>query len=127
MNSTKKVLLAEDDPVISKILVNTLSEKGFTVIHAHDGEETIEMAKSESPDLILLDIIMPRKDGQEVLKELQESDWGKDIPVIVLTNLSFLEYEDEVIRNKVLDYLIKTKTSLDEIVTKVDQALQTES
>ena len=80
----KKVLLAEDDKFLATAMGDKLTREGFTVLLAANGVETINQAKAEHPDLILLDIIMPQKTGFEVLSELRLDPTTRDIPVIVL-------------------------------------------
>jgi CheY-like chemotaxis protein len=82
-----KVLLVEDDPMVSRLYERVLTAGGHEVMLAMDGDEGITMAFSDKPDLILLDIMMPKKNGMEVLEELKKDNQTKEIPVIVLTNL----------------------------------------
>jgi len=82
-----KILFIEDEPTLQKELHEVLKQEEYEIFGAFDGVEGLEIAKKEKPDLILLDLILPKKDGFEVLKELKEDDNTKDIPVIVLTNL----------------------------------------
>jgi DNA-binding response OmpR family regulator len=115
----KKILIVEDE----KNLLNVLSEKvrslNYTVIEAKDGEEGIRKYKSEMPDLILLDIIMPLKSGFEVLEELKIKLKSK-VPVIILSNLS--ESQDiETAKNLgAVDYLTKSNLTLEEIMLKIN-------
>jgi len=83
----QKILFVEDEPNLQKAIGEVLKQEGFEILAALDGEQGLNLAKKEKPDLILLDLILPKKDGFEVLKELKESEEMKDIPVIVLTNL----------------------------------------
>ena len=82
-----KILIAEDDEFLLKVYRMTLEQEKFDVVIAKDGEESLKQAAKETPDLILLDILMPKKDGFDVLKELKENEDLKDIPVIILSNL----------------------------------------
>ena len=80
-----KVLLVDDDPVILKLLQVNFEMEGYTVSCANDGVEGLEMARANHPDIVLLDIMMPRMDGLQVTKELKSSDDTKDIPIILLS------------------------------------------
>jgi len=80
-----KVLLVDDDPVILKLLQVNFEMEGYTVVCANDGVEGLEKARSERPDIVLCDIMMPRMDGLEVTRELKGSDDTKDIPIILLS------------------------------------------
>ena len=122
----KTILVVEDDPPILKTLVDKLTEEGFRIIEAHDGEEGLMIADRDHPDLILLDIVMPKMDGMTMLKKLrQENEWGKSVPVILLTNLS---PDEEKINKGITEdepayYLIKTNWSLNDVVQKVRERL----
>jgi DNA-binding response OmpR family regulator len=102
-----KLLIVEDDPSISSLLGEYLADEGFNVVVAHDGEQGLEMAASERPHLILLDVMMPKKDGLTVLKELRMTKTGKDIPVIMLTNQQSIEEVNQALASGVHDYFIK--------------------
>ena len=119
-NSKKiKILLIEDDPFLLNMYNTKFELEGFLVITANDGEKGSKLALKEEPDIILLDILLPKKDGFEVLEELKTNNKTKDIPVILLTNLS---QKNEVERGLLLgaiDYLIKAHFMPSEIVTKI--------
>jgi two-component system alkaline phosphatase synthesis response regulator PhoP len=82
----KTVLLIEDDALISEALTDGLKQAGFKVINAFDGDEGLALALKHHPDLILLDLMMPKKSGHEVLEELRKDTWGQSVPITVLTN-----------------------------------------
>lgn len=114
--SKKKILLAEDDKFISIAYRDGLSKAGFEVVYASDGAEALALARSGSPDLILLDLIMPVKNGFETLEEIQKDEKLSQIPVIVLSNLG---QETDIAKAKDLganDYLIKSNYSLSEVI-----------
>lgn len=117
----KKIALIEDGAVIREMYKMKLEMEGYDVICAEDGEKALEVIKKEIPDLILLDILMPKKDGFEVLKELKDSqdDSVRSIPVIMLTNLSNKEDIVEAEKFGVVDYIVKAKTSPSEIINKI--------
>ena len=83
----KKILFIEDESALQKTFGEILKQEGYEMISALDGEVGLRLAKTQKPDLVLLDLILPRVHGFEVLKELKEAQETKDIPVIVLTNL----------------------------------------
>lgn len=117
------VLVAEDDKFYVSIYQSKLEREGYDVVIAKDGNETIEMLKKHQPDLLLLDLIMPVKDGFETLRELRANPETKDMKVIVFSNLG---QEDDIERVKaigVTDYLVKTNISIQEMVEKVKQHL----
>ncbi len=97
--------------------------EGFDVLQAKNGEEGLQSALGNHPDLILLDIIMPKIDGITVLKKLRVHQWGSSVPVIVLTNLSSVVVDKEV-QEDVSEFLVKTEWDLADVVTKVKEVLQ---
>lgn len=120
----KIILIAEDEPSLMSALRDKLTQECFEVIEAYDGEECLKMIASHNPDLILLDIIMPKMDGMTVLEKLKEDDANKNIPVIILTNLSNFRDIQEAAKRGAHDYLIKTDWSLEDIVMKIKKNLK---
>lgn len=115
----KKILVVEDEAVLQKTMVEFLIEDGFVALGASDGEEGIKMAKKENPDLILLDIILPLKDGFEVLAEIRAEEGLKNTPVILLTNLDNPENIQKAFEYGVSTYLVKSNYTLEDIARKV--------
>jgi len=114
-----KIVLAEDDRFISIAYVDCLTCAGFEVIYVTDGSEAIKKIKSEKPDIILLDSIMPGKNGFEVLEEIKKDPEVKNIPVIILSNLG---QDSDVQKCKELgavDCFIKSKLSMDSVAGKI--------
>lgn len=83
----KKILVAEDDPGIRTALKFVLADEGFDVVFAHDGEAALEAARAERPDAILLDHVMPKLDGRQVLEALRADESTRDVPVLLVTGL----------------------------------------
>jgi len=119
----KTILVVEDESAIKGALCDKLTKEGFSVLEAKDGQEGLEMAKANHPDLILLDVVMPVMDGIAMLKALRQDDWGKDAQVMLLTNLSEQEKVADAVELGSLDYLIKTDWSLVEVVEKIKAKL----
>lgn len=129
LKNAKKILLieiVEDEEQILKILSEKFAREGFETVEAADGEDGLKQALGHKPDLILLDLLMPRMDGIAMLNKLREDAWGKDVPVIILTNLNDREKIAAATENKAFDYLIKADWRLDDIVRKVKQRLGAE-
>jgi len=120
----KKILIVEDDLPILGVLVEMFEREKFEVLKARDGEKGLNMAIKKKPDLILLDIVMPKMDGVTVLQKLREDKWGKDVPIILLTNLISAEKASEAAQSGVRDYLVKTDWKLEDVVKKVRQKLE---
>ncbi len=114
-----KILLVEDDKFLSDMYVTKFSKLGYEIEAAYDGEEGIRKIKKLRPDIILLDIRLPLKDGFEVLRETKEDQKTKNIPVILLTNLGQKEDIKEGLKLGAVDYLIKAQFTPQEIVDKV--------
>ena len=119
----KKILLIEDEAALQKTLGDVLGQEGYGIVSALDGEAGLRMAKSTSPDLILLDLILPKMNGFEVMKELKEDAFTKDIPVIVLTNLEGVSDIDKAISLGAKTYLVKAEYSLEEVIEKIKVVL----
>ncbi len=119
----KKILFIEDESALQKTFSEILKKEGYEMISALDGEIGLRLAKTKSPDLILLDLILPKIHGFEVLKQLKETPETKDIPIIVLTNLEGISDVNKAIELGATTYLVKTKYSLKEVVEKIEKAL----
>lgn len=117
------ILIIEDESALQKTMGDALSMEGYKTISALDGEIGLRLAKEKKPDLILLDLIMPKINGFEVLKNLKADESTKTIPVIVLTNLEGMADVDKAIELEATTYLVKTQYSLEEVVQKIKQVL----
>jgi len=120
----KKILFIEDEPTLQKTLGRALEQEGFEILSALDGEIGITKAKESKPDLILLDLILPKMDGFEVLKRLKENEETKDIPVIILTNLENPEDIEKVLSLGATTYLVKANYDLEEVIDKIKDMLK---
>jgi CheY-like chemotaxis protein len=124
-NGPRRVLLAEDDRFLRRAAEASLRRHGLEVLTAADGEEALRIARAEPLDLILLDVMMPKLDGFEVLSSLKQDDATAHIPVLVLSNLG---QERDVAQAKALGavaFLVKANLSLQDLVDRVDAALAT--
>lgn len=119
-----KILLAEDDKFISKAYNDGLKRAGFEIQTASDGLQAMEVLDTFTPDIILLDIIMPEMNGFEVLKKVKESPKWKTIPVLVLSNLGQQSDIKKALSLGAANYLIKSDFSLEEIVKKITNTLK---
>jgi len=115
----KTILIVEDEQTFLDILTLRFEQEGFTVMSAHNGKEGLELALAHHPAIILLDIIMPLMDGVAMIDELRKDPWGKDAPVVLLSNLSDVEKTIDTASRHVTDYWVKSDTSLDDVVEKV--------
>lgn len=119
MEKQKKVLIVEDEAPLVKAMVNKFSSQSFKTLTANDGVEGLRLALTEKPDLILLDVILPKMDGLTLLAEIQKTDWGKTVDVIILTNLSDNKKLDAARASGSYDYLIKTDWKINDVLAEV--------
>jgi two-component system, OmpR family, response regulator MprA len=122
-DSPKKVLVVDDEKDLRDAMTTALSYQGYAVTSAVDGIEAMDEAKRTLPDLILLDIMMPRQDGITTLKAIKKEAWGKNIPVIIMTVLDDMAKVAEAIEAGASEYLVKTDIPLGTIVQKVKDRL----
>ena len=119
----KKILFIEDESALQKTFEEVLKNEGYQLIPALDGESGLRSALKEKPNLILLDLILPKVHGFDVLKKLKENKETKHIPIIVLTNLEGIEEVEKAIELGATSYLVKAQYSLEEVVEKIKKAL----
>lgn len=119
-----QILLVEDDVFLSGIYQKKFEMEGFKITTADNGEKGLIEAKKKMPDIILLDILLPKMDGFSVLKALKEDNETKDIPVILLTNLGQKDDVEKGLEAGAVDYLIKAHFKPSEIVEKVRKVLK---
>lgn len=124
MDKKNKILLIEDDPMIARMYQRKFEKEGFQITLAFNGEEGMEALKKEKPDIILLDIMMPKMNGIEVLKAVKANQDLKEIPVVMLTNLG--DRPEDVEKCKELgavDYWVKANISLKDVVEKIKKII----
>lgn len=124
MCSMKRILFIEDEAALQKTFGDILKSEGFEVISALDGETGLNLAKKENPDLVLLDLILPKIPGLDVLKEIKQNENTKNIPVIVLTNVESIDKIDKALELGAMTYLVKSDYSLEDVIAKIKKALE---
>jgi len=117
------ILLVEDERNLQRTLSDLLEDEGHEVVSAMNGKEGLVEAKEEQPDLILLDLILPKLHGFKVLKKLKNTEKTKDIPVIILTNLEGTDDVQKALEMGVTTYLVKSDYELSEVLNKVEETL----
>lgn len=115
----KKILIIEDEEIMLDLLQRKLTNNGYEISIARNGEDGLKMIKETKPDLILLDIIMPKMSGMEVLEGMQKDKEVKSIPVIIISNSGQPVELDRAKKLGVKDWLIKTEFDPQEVVDKV--------
>ena len=118
-----KVLVVEDDRFLTSAYRAKLTKSGYEVQMAGDGEEALQILQQFHPDIILLDLVMPRKDGFATLSEIKQQASLKNIPVIVASNLGQKEDIDKAMGLGATDFIIKSDLSMDDLVTKIESIL----
>ena len=119
----EKILIIEDESALQKTLGELFKREGYTIFNALNGEIGLSSAKKEKPDLILLDLILPKMNGFEVLESLKTEEETKNIPVIILTNLERNEDVDKALGLGATTYLIKANYDIKDVLEKVRNTL----
>jgi DNA-binding response OmpR family regulator len=125
MDTMKKVLIVDDEQDLLTPLSSALEHEGYRVLRATDGVQGLDIALAEHPDVMVLDLLMPEKDGHQLLAELRKDPWGKDAKVIVMTSHDSFDSVAEVLGKGVHEYAVKSQTSLREIIEKINTAIGT--
>jgi CheY-like chemotaxis protein len=123
-NVKNKVLVVEDDEILREVYALKLSMEGFDVVTAGDGMDGLEQAEESAPDLIILDMMMPRMDGIEFLRAYSKKPKGGNAKVLVASNKTISQEIDEAKRLGASDYLVKSQITPDELVVQVRKLLQ---
>ena len=125
----KKILIIEDEKSLRGALVDFLLLKNYIPLEAKNGQEGLEIALLQHPDIILLDLIMPEMDGMTTLKKIREDAWGAQVPIIILTNLSPTKEQSSTIGtdltaiDSLTHYLIKSDWKLHDVVKEIEKIL----
>lgn len=120
----KTILFVEDEAALQKTFGDMAEIKGYKMISALDGEAGIKLAKSTHPDLILLDLVLPKVHGLDVLKQLKNEGDTKEIPIIILTNLEGINEVERALELGAMTYLVKAQYNLEEVFEKIQKTLE---
>lgn len=123
MDVMTKIAIIEDDPVINQMYRMKFEADGFEVQIADNGRRGVGLVEAFAPDIILLDLQMPHMDGAEALTQIRAHDWGKTIPVIILTNLGEEEAPKALRDLGIHSYIVKADLTPRQVVTRVKEAL----
>jgi CheY-like chemotaxis protein len=122
-NSSPIILLVEDDHILSRMYTEKFKHDGIRVLNAYDGETGLRLALEQKVDLILLDIMLPKLSGTDLLERLRQDPRGKDIPVVALTNLAEKKEEEKALQYGVKEYLIKAMQTPEQVIEKIKKHL----
>lgn len=122
--TSKKILVIEDNISMLNVLTEKLSEKGFRVMEASDGQKGLALALGKNPDLVVLDLRLPKLSGRELLGIMRKNKKGKTVPVIILTNDISPESAEDTLKKAAPAYFIKSETSLNTIVEAIQYHLK---
>jgi len=117
------VLIVDDEDALTSVLARKFTDEGITAYTAENGKVGLEVAFEKHPDVILLDIMMPEMDGFDVMKALQDDEWGRGVPVILLTNSSSIDTVAKAVSSGMSEFLVKTEMKLDQVVDHVKNRL----
>ena len=123
MSDKKTVLIIEDDSSLNKMYKDALRRAGLDVLTAFNGEEGLKLINTEKPDLILLDLMMPKIDGFAVLEKMKDNSEVNDIPVIILTNYGDIENIAKTVEMGVREFSIKSQNTPDQVIAKITRIL----
>ncbi len=123
----KKILILEDEEIILDLLSDKLSKQGYEITTARNGKDGMDMMEKEIPDLLLTDVIMPEKNGFDVISEMRQNELLRNVPVIIISNSGQPVEIDKAKALGVLDWVIKTEFDPQEIIEKVKQVLMKEN
>jgi len=121
--TNKRIMWVEDDVFLSDIIARKCKSNRCELLHTTNADDTFSMLKNDTPDIIILDILLPGKNGYEILEELKKSDITKNIPVIILSNFGQKEEIEKGLKLGAEKYLIKATLTLDEILSEVNNVL----
>ncbi len=124
MSDVKKILIADHDKFLASALNSKLSADGFDVKVVYDGSEVKGVVVNETPDLLILSLILPKKDGFEVLSDIRSDPDTKDLPIVVSSNLNQPEDDEKAKSLGANDYIVKSGLSLDELMSKIHYHLE---
>lgn len=118
-----KILITEDDPLMSRMYQKIFTFEGFEVVMAGDGQEGLDKIRSEKPTLVILDVMMPKLNGLEVLEKLKADPDTKQIPVIMLTNLSSQQDAENAMLKGAVKYIVKSEHDPKQVADIVKEVL----
>jgi DNA-binding response OmpR family regulator len=125
MKNFKSVLIVEDEKPTAKVLEDKFRMEGFETAIAEDGAEGLRMSLENKPDLIILDILMPKMDGLEMMEELRKDPWGSRVPIIILTNLNADDkVMSQIIKDQPSYYLMKTDWKLSDVIERAKKVFE---
>ena len=118
-----KLLLVEDDPFMASLMADAFSKAGFDMVFAADGEEAVKKVIEAKPDIAVMDILLPKKNGIEAIREFRVTPEGANLPIIIVSNLEDASYVTDAEKLGVKAYLVKANVQISELVAKTREVL----
>jgi PleD family two-component response regulator len=119
----RTIVVVDDDAFITTMYQETLTKAGFTVVLASNAEEALQAVVHEKPDIMLLDLVMPGYDGFEILKAMKANEATKQVPVVILSNLTQDDVEEQARSLGAIDYIVKVNLPPRELITRLNRVL----
>jgi two-component system alkaline phosphatase synthesis response regulator PhoP len=126
MTETRSILVVEDDPILKNLLGHTFAGR-YQTLYAGNGDEALQLFASSKPALVLLDLVLPGMDGFGILEAIRAREDGKQVPIIIVSNLGQQTDKDRAKQLGATDYLVKAEVDIEEIITKIESTLQSSS
>jgi DNA-binding response OmpR family regulator len=123
MTDTQFILVVEDDPILKNLLGHTFAGR-YQTLYAENGEEALQLFGNNKPALVLLDLVLPGMDGFAILEAIRAREDGKQVPIIIVSNLGQQSDKDRAKELGATDYLVKAEVDIDEIITRIESTLQ---
>ena len=129
MKKNATILVVDDEDSLRNVILDVMKSNKFSTLEARNGEEAVAIALDKHPDLILLDVLMPGMSGMEALKAIRKDSWGRNVPVIMLTNLNATDVQlvEDLVTHNPAYYLIKSDWKIKDVVAKVRAVLESQS
>ena len=126
MSDTQFILVVEDDPILKNLLGHTFAGR-YQTLYAENGEEALQLFGTHKPAIVLLDLVLPGMDGFAILEAMRGREDGKQVPIIIVSNLGQQSDKDRAKQLGATDYLVKAEVDIDEIIARIETALRTSS
>lgn len=126
MTDTQFILVVEDDPILKNLLGHTFAGR-YQTLYAGNGQEALELFGTHKPAIVLLDLVLPGMDGFQILEALRAREDGKQVPIIIVSNLGQQADKERAMQLGATNYLVKAEVDIDEIIATIEKTLQAQT